>query len=105
MAHTKVFELGLPTDSRALRELADGLVFRQRNQEIVDHWSMTHETLVSNVAVTRQALEHALKQRGIAVGTDVLADCQEYERACRSSAEQAARASRRQAQIPPHISS
>jgi hypothetical protein len=96
VARTRAFELGLPTDPKALRELADGLVLMQQHQEIVGDWSRTHETLVSNVAVTRQALEHALKQRGIVVGTDVSAACQEYERACESNAEQAVRASRRQ---------
>ncbi|MGD1081976.1 MAG: AAA family ATPase [Candidatus Sulfotelmatobacter sp.] len=94
VARTRTIELGLPTDSKALRELADGLVLMQQHQEIVADWSRTHEVIVSNVVVTKQALEHALEQRGIVVGTEVLAAYQQYECECQSRAEQAARASR-----------
>jgi exonuclease SbcC len=96
VARTRTIELGLPTDSKALRELADGLVLMERHQQIVGDWFRSHEELVSDVAATRQVLEQALKQRGIVGVTDVLAAYQEYERACQSSAEQAVRASRRQ---------
>ena len=96
VARARTVELGLPTDSKALRELADGLVLMQRHQEIGLEWSRNHEVLVSDVAITREVLQQALKERGIVAGVDILGAHQEYERACESNADQAVRASRRQ---------
>lgn len=96
VARTRTIELGLPTSSKALRELADALVIRDRYQQILGEWSRNNEELTSDVATKRQVLEHALKQRGVDEVSDVLAAYQEYERACQSTAEQAAHASSRQ---------
>jgi DNA repair protein SbcC/Rad50 len=95
VANTRTTELGLPSDPKALRDLADALVLKGRHEQIVGDWSRSHEGLVSDVAATRQVLEQELKQRGVVGVTDVLAAYQEYERACQATAEQAARASMR----------
>jgi len=96
VASARTIRLGLPLDSRALRELADGLVLTERHQQIVADWSKSHEELRSDVTSARRVLEEELKQRGIAEVPDPMAAYQEYERGCQSRAEQAARASRRQ---------
>ncbi len=95
VARTRTIELGLPTNAKALRELADALVMKERNQQILEEWSRNNEELISDVSTKREVLEQALKQRGIADVADVLAAYEEYERTCKLRGEQAARASRR----------
>jgi len=95
-ASERAIAFGLPADPKALRELADGLVLTERNQQTVADWSTSHEALHFDVITARQLLEEALRQRGTTGVTDPVAAYLEYERACHLRAEQAARASRRQ---------
>jgi uncharacterized protein YhaN len=96
VASARTIGLGLPADSKTLREIADGLVLAERHQQTVLDWSGSHEDLRSDVTATKQLLEKALRERGIAGASDPMAAYQEYERACQSCAEQTARASMRQ---------
>jgi hypothetical protein len=95
-ARKRTIELGLPIDSKALREFADELILMGRHQQIGEDWYRNHATFVSDVATTRAALEQALKLRGIIEINDVLAAFQKYELACKSAVQQATQASRRQ---------
>ena len=95
-ARVQIIELGLPADCRALRELADGLILAERHREVEFDWSKSHEELRSEVAAASDAFAQALRDAGIVETTDLTAAFQEYERACQSRANKAARAATRQ---------
>lgn len=91
----QIVEAGLPLNSTALRELADGLVVVERNRQLQEDWSRGYEELQSDLAGARHALTQALGQAGAAEGDDLTAAFHEYERSCQARAQQADRAARR----------
>jgi hypothetical protein len=95
-ARAEIAEKGLPIDSRALRELADGIVLAERHRQIEVEWSSSHEELRSEISAAGEALARALRDAGIANTTDLSVAFKEHERECQSRAVQAARAAVRQ---------
>ncbi len=95
-ARVHISGLGLPADGTALRKLADALIWAERQRQEEMDWSTVHQKLLSEVADTGGALSQALRSAGIVETTDLAAAFEEYDRECRSRAEQAARAEKRE---------
>ena len=95
-ARAQIIELGLPIDSRALRELADGLVLAERHRQTIADWSNSHEEQRSKIVTVGDAFAQALRDAEIADTKDLSAAFQEYERECQSRLDQVARAAARQ---------
>lgn len=96
-ARAQVVEHGLPVDSRALRELADGLVLAEQHRQVVTDWSQRHEERRSEVTASGETLGQALRDAQVVVTTDLTAAFEEYERTCQSREAQAVRAANREA--------
>ncbi len=94
-ARKQSIELSLPADCRVLRELADGLVLAEQHRQAAADWSKSHEELRSEAAAASAASAQALRDAGIVETTNLTAAFHEYEQACQSRAEQAARAATR----------
>jgi hypothetical protein len=92
----QIIELALPADGKTLREFADGLVLAERHRQMEADWLNSREELGSEVAQAGNAVAAALRDAGIVGTTDLTAAFQEYERACRSRAEQWVRTGTRQ---------
>lgn len=95
-ASAQIIELALPSDSKTLRDLADGLILAERHRQMEANWLNSREELGSEVAQAGNAVAQALRDAGIVETTDLAAAFQEYELACQSRADQWARAGTRQ---------
>jgi len=94
-ASAQIIELALPSDSKTLRDLADGLILAERHRQMEANWLNSREELGSEVAQAGNAVAQALRDAGIVETTDLAAAFQEYELACQSRADQWARAGTR----------
>jgi recombinational DNA repair ATPase RecF len=91
-ARSQIVEAGLPLNSTALRELADGLVLAERNRQLQEDWSRRCEKLQFDLAGASDALTQALRHAGVAELVDLTAAFHEYEQTCHARAQQADRA-------------
>ena len=96
-ARAQIVAAGLPVNPIDMRELADGLVLADRHRQLQEDWDRNDEKLQSELTKATEEFARALVDAGASNMADLTAAFEAYEQACRSRAQQAERASARDA--------